>query len=60
MPRLTALLAQSRTLVIGSVATAVMAVEKGARIVRVHDVGEIVNARRMSRAISWESLEDKE
>lgn len=44
-------------LLIGSVAGAVMAAANGARILRVHDVGETVKAVRVSDAISRESLE---
>lgn len=46
-------------LLIGSVAGAVMAVTKGARIVRAHDVSETVNALRICAAISRESLDEK-
>jgi len=39
----------------GSLATAVMAVEKGARIIRVHDVAATVDAVRMTEAVMMES-----
>ncbi|MDF2181201.1 dihydropteroate synthase [Neptuniibacter sp. CAU 1671] len=42
----------------GSVATAVMAVMKGAWIVRVHDVAETVDAIRMTWAVMQEKVED--
>ncbi len=41
--------------VIGSVAAALMAVERGARIVRVHDVRETVQALRIYQAVATEA-----
>jgi dihydropteroate synthase len=43
--------------VIGSIAGAIMAVIHGAKVVRVHDVGETVEALKMVTAITTESLE---
>lgn len=37
----------------GSLATAVMAVERGGRIIRVHDVAATVDAVRMTEAVLW-------
>ncbi len=42
---------------IGSIAGAIMAVIHGAKVVRVHDVGETVEALKMVTAITTESLE---
>ena len=41
----------------GTIATMVMAVAKGARIVRVHDVEPVTRAVRMAEAVSLESVE---
>ena len=43
--------------VVGSIAGAIMAVIHGAKVVRVHDVGETVEALKMVTAITTESLE---
>ncbi|MFW1676493.1 dihydropteroate synthase [Pontibacter sp. JAM-7] len=42
--------------IIGSVATAVMAVMKGARIIRVHDVAATMDAVRMAEAVMREQI----
>lgn len=44
---------------IGSVALAVIAVQKGARIIRAHDVGATVDAVRMTHAVMQESLDQE-
>ena len=41
----------------GTIATNVLAVQKGARIVRVHDVEQVVRAIRMTEAVMTENLE---
>lgn len=41
----------------GTIATVVLAVTKGARIVRVHDVKEAVRAVRMTEAVLGEKVE---
>lgn len=41
----------------GTIATVVIAIRKGAKIVRVHDVAEVVRAVRMTEAVSTERLE---
>lgn len=43
----------------GSIALAVMAVQKGARIIRAHDVAATVDAVRMAQAVIQESLDQE-
>lgn len=43
----------------GSIALAVMAVQKGARIIRAHDVAATVDAVRMTQAVMQESLDQE-
>lgn len=43
----------------GSIALAVMAVQKGARIIRAHDVAATVDAVRMAQAVMQESLDQE-
>lgn len=44
---------------VGSIALAVMAVQKGARIIRAHDVAATVDAVRMTQAVMQESLDQE-
>ena len=43
----------------GSVAGALLAIEGGAKIVRVHDVAETVSALKVTAAVRTESLEEE-